>query len=118
MRAVAAGGADFLPRSRKTRGLLACLCLAQGERISRSRLVGLLWDRSADPQARMSLRHSLSELNSIVNRHVPGLVEIDRDSIRIDVRKCWVDALAILEASADTTSNTSNLVQPFSERLL
>jgi DNA-binding SARP family transcriptional activator len=118
MRAVAPGGADFLPRSRKTRGLLACLCFAQGERVSRSRLVGLLWDRSADPQARMSLRHSLSELNSIVNRHVPGLVEIDRDSIRVDVRKCWVDALAILEASADTTSNTSNLVQPFSERLL
>jgi len=42
MRAIAPGGADFLPRGRKTRGLLACLCLAQGERISRSRLVGLL----------------------------------------------------------------------------
>ena len=52
MRAIAPGGADFLPRGRKTRGLLACLCLAQGERISRSRLVGLLWDRSADAQAR------------------------------------------------------------------
>jgi TolB-like protein/DNA-binding SARP family transcriptional activator len=118
MRAVAAGGADFLPRSRKTRGLMACLCLAQGERVARSRLVGLLWDRSADAQARMSLRHSLSELNSIVNRHVPGLVEIGRDSVRIDVRKCWVDALAILEASTDATADTSNLVQPYSERLI
>jgi TolB-like protein/DNA-binding SARP family transcriptional activator len=118
MRAVAPGGADFLPRSRKTRGLIACLCLAQGERISRGRLVGLLWDRSAEAQARMSLRQSLSELNSLVNRHVPGLVEIDRDSIRIDVRKCWVDALAILEASADATADTSTLLQPYSERLL
>jgi TolB-like protein/DNA-binding SARP family transcriptional activator len=118
MRAVAPSGADILPRGRKTRGLLAFLCLAQGERVSRSRLVGLLWDRSADAQARMSVRHSLSELNSIVNRHVPGLVEIGRDSVRIDVRKCWVDALAILEASADATADTSNLVQPFSERLL
>jgi TolB-like protein/DNA-binding SARP family transcriptional activator len=118
MRAVAPGGADFLPRGRKTRGLLACLCLEQGERVSRSRLVGLLWDRSADAQARMSLRQSLSELNSIVNRHVPGLVEIGRDSVRIDVRKCWVDALAILEASADATADTSNLVQPYGERLL
>src|SRR5215472_11693045 len=88
MRAVAPGGADFLPRGRKTRGLLACLCLEQGERVSRSRLVGLLWDRSADAQARMSLRQSLSELNSAVNRHVPGLVEIGRDSVRIDVGKC------------------------------
>jgi len=66
----------------------------------------------------MSLRQSLSELNSIVNRHVPGLVEIGRDSVRIDVQKCWVDALAILEASGDATADASNLVQPYSERLL
>jgi TolB-like protein/DNA-binding SARP family transcriptional activator len=118
MRAVAPGGADFLPRGRKTRGLLACLCLARGERVSRSRLVGLLWDRSAEAQARMSLRQSLSELNSVVNRHVPGLVDIGRDSVRIDVGKCWLDALAILEASADATADTSTLVQPYSERLL
>ena len=66
----------------------------------------------------MSLRQSLSELNSVVNRHVPSLVEIDRDSVRIDVRKCWVDALAILQASADPTGETNNLLQPYSERLL
>jgi TolB-like protein/DNA-binding SARP family transcriptional activator len=118
MRAIAPGGADFLPRGRKTRGLLACMCLAQGERISRGRIIGLLWDRSAEAQARMSLRQSLSELNSVVNRHVPGLVEISRDSVRIDVRKCWVDALAIVDASLDATASTGNLVQPFSERLL
>jgi TolB-like protein/DNA-binding SARP family transcriptional activator len=118
MRAVAPGGVDFLPRGRKTRGLLACLCLAQGERISRSRLVGLLWDRSADAQARMSLRQSLSELNGTVNRHVSGLVEIGRDSVRIDVQKCWVDALATLGASGNATPDTSDLVQPYSERLL
>jgi TolB-like protein/DNA-binding SARP family transcriptional activator len=97
---------------------MACLCLAQGERVSRGRLVSLLWDRSADAQARMSLRQSLSELNSVVNRHVPGLVEIGRDSVRMDVRKCWIDALAIIEASADAAADTSNLVQPYSERLL
>ena len=118
MRAVAPGGANVLPRGRKTRGLLACLCLAQGDRVSRSRLVGLFWDRSPDPQARMSLRQSLTELNGIVNRHVPGLIEIGRDSVRIDIRRCWVDALAILKASADATADTSDLVQPYSERLL
>jgi len=66
----------------------------------------------------MSLRQSLTELNGIVNRHVPGLVEIGRDSVRIDLGKCWVDALAILEASADATADNSNLVQSYSERLL
>jgi len=118
MRAVAPDGADFLPRGRKTRGLLAILGLAQGERVSRSRLVGLLWDRSGEAQARMSLRQSLSELNSLVHRHVPGLVEIDRESVRLDVSKCWVDALAILETSVDAAAHTSNLVEPYSERLL
>lgn len=117
MRALAPGGADFLPRGRKTRGVLACLCLAQGERVSRSRLIGLLWERSADAQARMSLRQALSELNGTVNRHVPGLVEIGRDSIYLDVRKCWVDALAILDAGVDA-ADTSTLAEPFSERLL
>jgi TolB-like protein/DNA-binding SARP family transcriptional activator len=107
-----------LPRGRKTRGLLACLCLARGERISRGRLIGLLWDRSAEAQARMSLRQSLSELNSIVSRHVPGFIEIGRDHVRIDVEKCWVDALAILEASADATADRRDLLQPCSERLL
>ena len=66
----------------------------------------------------MSLRQSLSELNGVINRHVPCLIEIGRDSVRFDARKCWVDALAILEASADATGATSNLVQPSGERLL
>jgi TolB-like protein/DNA-binding SARP family transcriptional activator len=118
MRAVGPGGIDLLPRGRKTRGLLAYLCLAQGERVSRNRLIGLLWDRSADAQARMSLRQSLSELNGVVNRHVPGLVVIDRDSVRIDVERCWVDALAILEASVDPANDSTNLVQPDGGRLL
>ncbi len=99
MRAVAPGGEDILPRSRKTRALLACLCLAQGERVSRSRLAGLLWDRSGDAQARMSLRHALSELNTIVNGRVPGLIEIDRDLVRLDAGACWIDAFAVPEHS-------------------
>src|SRR5262249_47097435 len=56
--------------------------------------------------------------NSVVNRHVPGLVVIDRDGVRIDVERCWVDALAILEASADLTIDSANLVQPDGGRLL
>jgi TolB-like protein len=99
MRAVAPGGEDILPRARKTRALLARLCLAQGERVSRSRLAGLLWDRSGDAQARMSLRHALSELNTIVNGRVSGLIQIDRESVRLDARACWIDAFAVPDHS-------------------
>ena len=118
MRAITPGGADLLPRGRKTRGLLAYLCLAQGAPVPRSRFMGLLWHRSTDAQARASLRHALSELNSAVNHQVPGLIEIGRDSVRFDVRGCWVDALAILEASSEAASDASNLIEPCSERLL
>src|ERR1700720_5046649 len=83
MRAVAPGGADILPRGRKTRGLLACLCLAQGDRVSRSRLVGLFWDRSPDPQARMSLRQALAELNATRNTQRAALVESAGPSVRL-----------------------------------
>jgi TolB-like protein/DNA-binding SARP family transcriptional activator len=78
----------------------------------------LLWDRSTKAQANMSLRQAISEINRIVNRHVPSLVEIGRDSLRIDIEKCWVDALAILEASFEVAADTNNPVQPSSERLL
>jgi TolB-like protein/DNA-binding SARP family transcriptional activator len=78
----------------------------------------LLWDQSADAQANMSLRQAVSEINRIVNRHVPSLVEIGRDGLRIDVEKCWVDALAVLEASFDATADTNNQVRPYSGRLL
>src|SRR6266851_4835489 len=113
MRAVAPDGEDILPRSRKTRALLACLCLAQGERVSRSRLAGLLWDRSGDAQARMSLRHALSELNTIVNGRVPGLIEIDRDLVRLDARACWIDAFAVPDHSERLLEDFDGLSSAF-----
>jgi TolB-like protein len=99
MRAVAPNGEDILPRARKTCGLLAYLCLAQGERVSRSRLAGVLWDRSGDAQARMSLRHALSELNNIANGRIPGLIEVDREWVRVDTRACWIDAFEVPDHS-------------------
>src|SRR5258707_11669026 len=99
MRAVAPGGEDILPRARKSCALLAYLCLAQGERVSRSRLAGVLWDRSGDAQARMSLRHALSELNTIASGRIPGLVEVDREWVRIEAEACWIDAFEVPDHS-------------------
>src|SRR5690348_10131423 len=97
MRALAPGGGDILPRARKARALLAYLCLSRGERVSRSRLAGILWDRSGEAQARMSLRHALHELNETTNAEVPGLIEIGRESIRLDARTCWIDAFEVAD---------------------
>jgi TolB-like protein len=99
MRAVGPRGENLLPRGRKTRALLAYLCLAPDQRIARSRLMGLLWDRSPEMQARMSLRHALSELNEAINRSVPGLIEIERETVRCNSRACWIDADTIPDHS-------------------
>jgi DNA-binding SARP family transcriptional activator/TolB-like protein/Tfp pilus assembly protein PilF len=94
MRIVASDGAETVVRSRKTRAILAVLCISGGKRVSRSRLIGLLWSLSADAQARMSLRHALSELNGLVNRQHPDLIEIDREGVRLNTALCWIDVLA------------------------
>ena len=94
MRIVAPDGAELVVRSRKTRAILAVLCVAGGRRVSRSRLIGLLWSLSADAQARMSLRHALSELNGLFNREAPNLIEIDREGVRLNTALCWIDVLA------------------------
>jgi TolB-like protein/DNA-binding SARP family transcriptional activator len=94
MRIVAPGGEDVILRNRKTRAILAVLALAEGRRVSRSRLAGLFWEESKDAQARMGLRHALSELNRFVNRRIPGLIEIDRTAVRLNTDLCWIDAFA------------------------
>lgn len=91
---VVANGDDVLPRLRKARGMLAYLCLARGERVSRTRLIGLLWDRSADRQAQMSLRHALAELNHAARAARPDFLEYDREAVRLNPKAVWVDALA------------------------
>jgi TolB-like protein/DNA-binding SARP family transcriptional activator len=94
MKVVGTRGEGILLRSRKTRAIVAILSLADGNRVSRNRLTALLWDRLGDAQARMNLRHSLSELNRYVNGRVPNLIEIDRDSVRLNTEICQIDAFA------------------------
>jgi TolB-like protein/Tfp pilus assembly protein PilF len=88
MRAVGPAGENILPRPKKTQAVLACLCLAPGERLLRSRLAGLIWDRSGEVQARDSLRHALSELT----RAGKWPIETDHDTARLDATDCWIDA--------------------------
>lgn len=113
MRAVAPGGEDILPRARKTCGLLAYLCLAQGERVSRSRLAGVLWDRAGDAQARMSLRHALADLNNAVNGWVPGLIVVEREWVRIDTRVCWIDAFEVPDHSERLLGDLDGITPSF-----
>jgi DNA-binding SARP family transcriptional activator/Tfp pilus assembly protein PilF len=96
MRATSCLGDDILPRGRKARAILGCLCLAPGERLHRARLASMLWDRVPDGQARKSFRQSLRELVAAMGPLAKELLTTDRETIRIDNTLCWIDVAALL----------------------
>ncbi len=83
-------GEDILPKAKKTQALLAYLCLSHGERLSRSRISGVIWDRSGEVQARDSLRHALYELERAGGS---WQLEMERQTVRLDTTACWIDAI-------------------------
>lgn len=78
--------------ARKCRALLAYLALSPGMTRSREHLADTFWDRSAEEQARASLRQALSSLR----RALPSaetLIRADADSVTLDAQAVEVDAL-------------------------
>src|SRR3954447_19522589 len=112
-----AAGVDILPRSRKARALLAYLCLCARARTSRNQLTALLWDTSSEAHARMSLRHTLSELNRDVNGPVPGLVEIDREIVALNTQVCWIDVQAEPDCAGPLLTDLEGVSTPFDQWL-
>ncbi len=75
------GATRALPKSRKTRALLAYLAL-EARAVSREDLCDLLWEAAADPRA--ALRWSLSKLR-------PLLATSDGQALRTDASSIWID---------------------------
>lgn len=98
MRATTYLGDNVLPRGKKARGILGCLCLAAGKPVNRARLATLLWDRVPDGQARASFRQAFRELASAFGPLASELISGDRDTVKLDADLCWIDALAVLRS--------------------
>src|SRR5437764_13778207 len=94
MRATCYLGQDILPVGRKARAILGCLCLAGGQRLARSRLAAMLWDRVPDLQARASFRQSFRELVVAFGPLAKDLISADREPIAFKTADCWIDAFA------------------------
>jgi TolB-like protein/DNA-binding SARP family transcriptional activator/Tfp pilus assembly protein PilF len=75
------GEARALPKSRKTRALLAMLALEPGEH-SRSVLCDWIWPDTADPRA--ALRWSLTRLREILVDDAGPLISSSRESVGLD----------------------------------
>jgi DNA-binding SARP family transcriptional activator len=81
-----------LPRSRKTRALLAYLAVTERPH-SRDRLCAMIWGVPDDPRA--ALRWSLSRLRPLVDEPDCRRIIADRENVRFDVGRVTVDILSL-----------------------
>jgi DNA-binding SARP family transcriptional activator/TolB-like protein len=116
MRATSYLGQDILPVGRKARAILGCLCLAGGQRLARSRLAAMLWDRVPEFQARASFRQSYRELVVAFGPLAKDLISADRETVSLKADLCWIDALAVL--SPDAGPHRSELASHLTGELL
>jgi len=92
-----AGQAMELPKSRKTRALLAYL-LCNGRAFARERLCELFWDIPDDPKA--ALRWSLTKLRPVTNRDGRERLCADRVMVWFEGADCRVDLFELRAAAA------------------
>src|SRR3546814_20850942 len=77
--------------SRKFAALLAILACQPGALHSRARLADLLWSRSAEAQARGSLRQALRQLRKDLDSPAGPVLEADHDRIGLNADGVTVD---------------------------
>ena len=114
------GARQDLPKSRKTRALLAYLILT-GRRHRRERLCDLFWDVPDDPRG--SLRWSLSRLRTLVDEPGNERIVADREYVFFEPQGATVDLLEIRKelaggANALSTERLRNLSGQFRGELL
>lgn len=85
-----------LPPSRKVKGLLAYLAMAE-EPVSRSRLCEMLWEVPNDPRG--ELRWCLSKLRGLLDEPGRRHVASEGDEVSLDLGDCLVDAVEIERAA-------------------
>jgi DNA-binding SARP family transcriptional activator/TolB-like protein len=98
-----ARGADFLPRSRKTRAVVAMLTLTAPRPVLRTQLTALLWSQRENEQARASLRQAVHELQETLGSNWSRILVAERHTLSMDLRGVSVDALAAIGPAASRT---------------
>jgi DNA-binding SARP family transcriptional activator/TolB-like protein len=94
-------GESLLPRSRKTRALLAILALEAPGLVSRQRIAELLWSRRGEEQARGSLRQALHELQEALGSEAKSLIVATRETVALNDEGVWTDARALPALARD-----------------
>jgi DNA-binding SARP family transcriptional activator len=107
-------GRSLLPRTRKTRAMMAILALASPKPVLRLTIASLLWSRREKEQARASLRQCVHELQDVLGYSWSHLFVPDRHNLTFRGGGIVVDAVALLQATQPGT----DLLAPFKDTLL
>jgi DNA-binding SARP family transcriptional activator/TolB-like protein/Tfp pilus assembly protein PilF len=107
-------GADYLPRSRKTRAVVAMLTLTAPRPVQRTQLTGLLWSQRENEQGRASLRQAVHELQETLGSAWSRVLIAERHTLSVDLRGVSVDALS----AADPAASRTELLRLFQDGFL
>jgi len=100
MYGIDAAGRAILPRTRRTRALLAVLAMHAPRPVLRTQLIALFWSRREREQARASLRQALHELQAVLGPELARLLRVGRYELALDNRGLWTDVAALVAGTA------------------
>lgn len=110
-------GSSFLPRSRKTRAIVAMLAMSAPRPVLRMRLTSLLWSRREKEQARASLRQAVHEMQETFGSIWSRVLIAERHHLSMDARLVTVDALIAADPAAPRIELLELLREGFLEDL-
>ncbi len=96
--------------TRKAKALFIYLAMSPNLRASREKLAGMFWGRSAEEQARASLRQTLASLRRVLNFNEQCLIESNSDEVFLVEDAFYVDALVFEQQSDDEVSSAKQAV--------
>jgi DNA-binding SARP family transcriptional activator/TolB-like protein len=109
MEARTANGQNVLPSGRKTRALLACIAIAMPRPVLRSRLIGQLWSRSSQQQARASLRQEVHRLLDALSPAEGNILIVTRDHLALRPGTISTDVQEVAQANSQRPAALSLL---------
>jgi DNA-binding SARP family transcriptional activator len=107
-------GQTYLPRTRKTRALMALLAMSSPKPMLRPQLASLLWSQRENEQARASLRQSVHELQDTLGASWSHVFVTDRHHLSLRGAQLEIDALLL----AQPAQISSDLLNRYDEVLL
>ena len=90
-------GQTYLPRTRKTRALMALLAMSSPKPMLRPQLASLLWSQRENEQARASLRQSVHELQDTLGTSWSHVFVTDRHHLSLRGTQLQIDALMLAQ---------------------